>query len=197
MSGAADFSQVVAASMRALMPLMFQVAIFMGARTYNKTYFVMPGLVPGIHDLRRVAGKSWIAGPGPAMTGADYKKRRLNRETSAAAATGRDVRVVDLELRADQVVDEVNLAALHEGERDRIDHDTRAVSLDQHVVRRALGDEIEAVLEPRAAAALDAHSEQRGRRLAGNELGDAGCRTCAQGDGRFTHLGCSQFLLET
>jgi hypothetical protein len=30
MSGAADFSQIRAASMRALMPLTFQVAIFMG-----------------------------------------------------------------------------------------------------------------------------------------------------------------------
>jgi hypothetical protein len=30
MSGEADFSQVWAASMRALMPLMFQEAIFMG-----------------------------------------------------------------------------------------------------------------------------------------------------------------------
>src|SRR5690242_2849601 len=100
MSGAADFSQVVAASMRALMPLMFQVAIFMGARTYNKTYFVMPRLVPGIHDLRRV-GRANRGSPGQArpMTGGDYKKRTLNREASAAAATGRDVRVVDLELR--------------------------------------------------------------------------------------------------
>jgi hypothetical protein len=58
-------SQVVAASMRALMPLMFQVAIFMGARTYNKTYFVMPGLVPGIHDLRRV-GQANRGSPGQA-----------------------------------------------------------------------------------------------------------------------------------
>jgi hypothetical protein len=56
---------------------MFQVAIFMGARTYNKTYFVMPGLVPGIHDLRRVGqANRGFAGPSPAMTGADYKKER-------------------------------------------------------------------------------------------------------------------------
>ncbi len=46
MSGEADLSQVVAASMRALMPLMFQVAIFMGCSTFSQR-FVMPGLVPG------------------------------------------------------------------------------------------------------------------------------------------------------
>jgi hypothetical protein len=29
----------------------------------------MPGLDPGIHDLRKVAaGKTWMAGTGPAMT---------------------------------------------------------------------------------------------------------------------------------
>ena len=51
MSGEADFSQVVAASMRALMPLMFQVAIFMGGVLTAKTEFVMPGRVPGIHSF--------------------------------------------------------------------------------------------------------------------------------------------------
>jgi hypothetical protein len=49
MSGEADLSQVVAASMRALMPFMFQVAIFMGQELTTKQDFVMPGLVPGIH----------------------------------------------------------------------------------------------------------------------------------------------------
>jgi hypothetical protein len=33
-----------------LMPLMFQVAIFMG-RSYNQKDFVMPGLDPGIHAV--------------------------------------------------------------------------------------------------------------------------------------------------
>jgi len=30
--------------------------------------FVMPGLVPGIHVLRLVTRKTWIAGTSPAMT---------------------------------------------------------------------------------------------------------------------------------
>jgi hypothetical protein len=30
--------------------------------------FVMPGLVPGIHDLLPHTGKAWMAGPSPAMT---------------------------------------------------------------------------------------------------------------------------------
>ena len=52
MSGEADLSQVVAASMRALMPLMFQVAIFMGfAALPQANAFVMPGLVPGIQRI--------------------------------------------------------------------------------------------------------------------------------------------------
>jgi hypothetical protein len=29
---------------------------------------VMPGLVPGIHELRMVAALSWMAGTNPAMT---------------------------------------------------------------------------------------------------------------------------------
>ena len=28
----------------------------------------MPGLVPGIHVLERVGGKTWLAGTSPAMT---------------------------------------------------------------------------------------------------------------------------------
>ncbi len=54
MSGEADLSQVCAASMRALMPLMFQVAIFMGfAALPQPNASVMPGLVPGIHEFPR------------------------------------------------------------------------------------------------------------------------------------------------
>ena len=70
MSGEAALSQVVAASMRALMPLMFQVAIFMGfAALPQPNAFVMPGLVPGIHEFLRLrTRKTWMAGTSPAMT---------------------------------------------------------------------------------------------------------------------------------
>jgi hypothetical protein len=39
-----------------------------GTVTY---YFVMPGLVPGIHVLLRAASKTWMAGTSPAMTSFD------------------------------------------------------------------------------------------------------------------------------
>ena len=70
MSGEADLSQVVAASMRALMPLMFQVAIFMGfAALPRANAFVMPGLAPGIHEFLRLRSeRRWMAGTSPAMT---------------------------------------------------------------------------------------------------------------------------------
>ena len=48
------------------------------------------------------------------------------------------LRVVELELGADQIVDEVDLRAMHEAERHGIDHDARAVALDQEVVGRWL-----------------------------------------------------------
>src|SRR5262249_41184133 len=120
----------------------------------------------------------------------------LDREAGAAAAGGGDVRIVELELRADQVVDEIEFGALHEAERDRIDHDARAVALDQEIVGRPLAHEVEAVLKPGAAAALDAYAKQRRRRLAPKQLGDAACRALADGDGRFAHLGCSHLSLK-
>jgi len=56
--------------MRALMPLMFQVAIFMGfAALPQANAFVMPGLAPGIHEFLRLrTRKRWMAATGPAMT---------------------------------------------------------------------------------------------------------------------------------
>ena len=64
--------------------------------------------------------------------------KALDREACATAARGGDVRIVELELRADQIVDEIEFGALHEAERDRIDHDARAIALDQEIVGRAL-----------------------------------------------------------
>ena len=91
-----------------------------------------------------------------------------------------------------RLVDEVDLAALHEVERDGIDHHARAVALDQEVVGRLIIDQVEAVLEARAAAALDAHAEQGRGRLVAQKLDDPVRRSRAQGDGRFAHVRCSQ-----
>jgi hypothetical protein len=34
----------------------------------HQPYFVMPGLVPGIHEFRPHGSKTWMAGTSPAMT---------------------------------------------------------------------------------------------------------------------------------
>ena len=50
---------------------------------------------------------------------------------------------MDLEHAAHQVVDEVDLAAAQEVERDPIDHDRRAIFLENEIlVRSVLGDEV-------------------------------------------------------
>jgi hypothetical protein len=55
--------------MRALMPLMFQVAIFMEfAALPQAEAFVMPSLVPGIHEFLLAGCKTWMAGTGTAKT---------------------------------------------------------------------------------------------------------------------------------
>src|SRR5688572_23407638 len=97
--------------------------------------------------------------------------RNLDREAGAAAARGGDVRVVQLELGADQIVDEIELGPLQESERDRIDHHARAVALDKKIAGCALRHQVETVLETRTAAPLDAHAKQRRRRLAFEDLG--------------------------
>src|SRR6478735_2886493 len=120
----------------------------------------MPGLVPGIHEFRTDYARGW-PGQSPAMTVKRMAVPSLDREAGAAAARGGDVRVVDLELGADQLVDEVDLGAANEAERDRIDHYLGPVALDHNVVRRRVLHQVEAVLEARAATALDADAHQR------------------------------------
>ncbi len=75
-------------------------------------------------------------------------------------------------------------APCHEAERDGIDHHAGAVALDQQIVGRRLVDQVEAVLEARAAAALDADAKQRGRGLGLDKLGDPA--RGARADGEWT-----------
>src|SRR5215470_9915640 len=89
-------------------------------------------------------------------------RNESDRKTGAAAARGGDVRIVDLELSADQLVDEVDLSAAHEAERDRIDRHPRPVTLHHDVVRRKILHQVEPVLKSGAAAAFDADPHQRG-----------------------------------
>jgi hypothetical protein len=88
--------------MRALMPLMFQVAIFMAGWRYRSWAF------HAVTPQNAEALVAWIAGWSPAMT---RLVEKLDREAGAAAARGGDVRIVELELRPDQIVHEVEFGA--------------------------------------------------------------------------------------
>ena len=144
-----------------------------GTGTYNQTGLRHARPCAGHPRLSLTASKNVDGRDKPGHDGGNHKERELDREAGAAAAGRGDVRVVELELGADQVVDEIELRALHEAERDGIDHHARAVALDEEIVGRRLRDDVEAVLEARAAAALDADAKQRRRRLAAEKLGDA------------------------
>ena len=157
----------------------------------------MPGFDPGIHAVTPQNAEALvdrIAGSSPAMT---LPMEKLDREAGAAAARGGDVRIVELELRADQVVDEIEFGALHEAERDRIDHDARAVALDQEIVGCALAHEVEAYWKPEQPPPSTLTRNSDGAASLVSTFGDAACRALADGDGRFAHLGCSHLFTET
>src|ERR1700722_11480495 len=80
----------------------------------------------------------------------------LKGEARTAAAGRGGLRIVDLERRADQIVDEIDLAAGHVIERARMDQPRGAAFLDDDVIVGAVAFGVELVLEARAAAALDA-----------------------------------------
>ena len=80
----------------------------------------------------------------------------LESEARAAAAGGGGLRIVDLERRADEVVDEIDLGAGHVVERDRIDQHGRAALLDHDVVVGPAALGVEFVLETGTASASDA-----------------------------------------
>ena len=68
-------------------------------------------------------------------------------------------------------------------ERDRVDQHARACPLDHEVVGLGGADQVELVLEARAAAALDADAQQGRGGLAGDDLGDAARGALGDGDG--------------
>ena len=76
-----------------------------------------------------------------------------DREGVAAAAGRGGVGVVDAEVGAGEVFDEIDLAAHHVEERHAVDHHHRAVALDRDVAVLVGSVEVEAVLETGAAAA--------------------------------------------
>ena len=145
----------------------------------------------GRGDRRRAPGALRPAGhPEPGADGGD--RRRLNsqgdgeqqegdsdREAGAAAAGGGGVRVQDHEAGADQLLGEVDLGAGEERQRHRVDQHPRAVLLEHEVV---VGGrvELDLVLEPRAAAALDGDAQRSVADLADAGEGAVGD---ARGDG--------------
>src|SRR5262245_43392542 len=93
-----------------------------------------------------------------------------DREAGAATARGGGVGIDDAEGGADQVVDKIDLRTRHVAERDLVDEDPRSCPLDDEIIGLRSLDQIELILEARAAAALDAHPQKRLVGLAGDDL---------------------------
>src|SRR5690606_37635325 len=94
----------------------------------------------------------------------------------AAATSSRSVRALDLECRPAERFHEIDSAARHEIEADRIDHQFHAFRFADHIVGLRTVTEVKLVLEARASAAFYREA-QNGRPplLAGNSI-DAGRR---------------------
>src|SRR5713226_5521141 len=108
----------------------------------------------------------------------------LDREARAAAAGRGGIGIGDLERGADQVIDEIDLRAFHVAQRDRVDQHGGAVARDHEIVWRLALLHVEPVLEPGAAAALDADAEHGAGGLGGENLADASRCPLTYGDGR-------------
>ena len=98
----------------------------------------------------------------------------LHLEGVAAAARGDGVRVVDLEARLLNRVQEVDRGALQVRRAERVDHDRDALERQLDVTLGGAGVEAEAVLEAGAPATLDRDAEDECCRvlLLGHELPD-------------------------
>src|SRR5262249_33413889 len=84
-----------------------------------------------------------------------------DRERVAAAAGRGGVRVLDLERGAHHVLDEVDLGAGEEVERDLVNDDLDAVAREDDIALLPRVVEAEAVLEAGAAAARDGDAQER------------------------------------
>lgn len=83
----------------------------------------------------------------------------LNRKAGAASAGRFRVGILDLEVRAHQVFDEIDLGPAQEFQRNGVDEDARAVAFDQKVVAAPGIVEAEIILVARAAAAVDGNAK--------------------------------------
>ena len=115
-----------------------------------------------------------MAGTSPAMTsgierGNDGQTEKLVPQPHAAVTFG----LLSLNWAPIRSSTKSSSAPCRKPSEIGIDHHPGAVALDQEIVGRRLGHQVEAILEARAAAALDADAEQRGRGFGLQELGDA------------------------
>src|SRR5690349_5999416 len=106
----------------------------------------------------------------------------LQCEAGAAAAGRGGLRIVDLERRADQIVDEIDLGSSHVIERYRIDEHSRAASLDHDIVVGALAFGVEFILKARASAAFDADAQHRAGRFLPQDFADSPRGALGYGD---------------
>src|SRR5580704_1567949 len=88
-----------------------------------------------------------------------------DREGVAAAARRGGVRVTDLERGAHQILDEIDLGAIQQIERNVVDDDGDPVALEHPIVGVRLVIEAQSVLEARAAAARDRDAQIGGADL--------------------------------
>ena len=88
-----------------------------------------------------------------------------------------------------EVVDEGDLGALEEGQGNRVDEGRLAVGLDTDVVRLGGLDQLHAVLEAGAAAAVDGDTQQDRMALGPGERGQAGGRAGGQAEAMAAGVG--------
>ena len=99
---------------------------------------------------------------------------RSDREARSAAAARSRIGIFDLERRSAERIDEIDDAAAHQVNADRIDDQLHPVGLGDDVIGVDALGKAEAIGEARTAAAVDREAERRlGIALAGRDPADA------------------------
>lgn len=98
---------------------------------------------------------------------------RLNGKARAAAAARRRIRIADLERRAAERLDIIDLSARNQIEADRVHHQPHTVACSNVVVGLDALGQSEYVLEPRTASAFDREPQDSRLRLTRGNRRDA------------------------
>lgn len=107
---------------------------------------------------------------------------RSDGEARAAAAGCLGLWIVDPERGADQVLNIIDLCAVHILQGNFIDQHNGAAAANFHVVGRPLTIDVEFILKSRAAAALDADAQCAAGRFVLEDLADSTRRPLGYGD---------------